>query len=60
MKISERKDHTLWLKKTTLKELITIIQDALAHGKNYQKTAEDYQVSYQQVYQRVPKCETDG
>jgi transposase len=30
------------------------------NGKNYQETAEKYQVSYQQVYQWVRKYEADG
>jgi transposase len=37
-----------------------IVFYCLAHHHNYQKTAEQYQVSYQQVYQWVKKYETGG
>jgi len=47
-------------RKTTWKERIKIVQDCLESGKNYQETAEQYQVSYQQVYQWVRKYETGG
>ncbi|MFB9977886.1 IS3 family transposase, partial [Pallidibacillus thermolactis subsp. kokeshiiformis] len=47
-------------RKTTFEERIEIVQDALENGKNYQETAEKYQVSYQQVYQWVRKYEADG
>ena len=36
-------------RKTTWKERIKIVQDCLESGRNYQETAEQYQVSYQQV-----------
>lgn len=38
-------------RKTTWKERIEIVQDGLESGKDYEKTAEIHQVSYQQVYQ---------
>lgn len=47
-------------RKTTWKERIEIVQEALANGKNYQQTAETHKVSYQQVYQWVRKYEADG
>lgn len=47
-------------RKTTWKERIKIVQDALANGKEYQQTAETHKVSYQQVYQWVRKYEADG
>ncbi len=47
-------------RKTTWKERIEIVQDALENGKNYHKTAEKHQVSYQQVYQWVRKYEAGG
>src|SRR5690606_39696392 len=34
--------------------------DTLENGKNYQETAENHQVSYQQVYQWVRKYEDGG
>ena len=47
-------------RKTTHKERLEITQYCLAIDKNYQETAEKYQVSYQQVYQWVQKYEKDG
>lgn len=47
-------------RKTTWKERIQIVQDALADEKDYQETAENHQVSYQQVYQWVHKYEEGG
>ena len=47
-------------RKTTWKERIEIVQDALENEKNYQQTAENHQVSYQQVYQWVRKYEDGG
>ena len=47
-------------RKTTWKERIEIVQDALANGKNYRETAEKHKVSYQQVYQWVRKYEEGG
>ena len=45
---------------TTWQERIEIVQYCLAHEHNYQKTAEHFQVSYQQVYQWVKKFEDGG
>jgi transposase len=47
-------------RKTTWEERIQIAIDCLENGKDYQKTADMYEVSYQQVYQWVRKYETDG
>ncbi|QDX91194.1 transposase [Brevibacillus laterosporus] len=45
---------------TTWQERIDIVLYCLTHHHDYQKTAEQYQVSYQQVYQWVKKYENDG
>ena len=45
---------------TTWQERIDIVQYCLAHKQDYQKTAEQHQVSYQQVYQWVKKYENGG
>lgn len=47
-------------RKTTYQERIEITRYCLAIDKNYQKTADTYQVSYQQVYQWVQKYEKEG
>lgn len=47
-------------RKTTLEERLEIAQACLANGKNYQETAAQYGVSYQQVYQWVRKFEQGG
>jgi transposase len=47
-------------RKTTWDERIRIVLDCLGNGKDYQKTAEIYEVSYQQVYQWVKKYEDGG
>ncbi|MGG3574203.1 helix-turn-helix domain-containing protein [Bacillus gobiensis] len=47
-------------RKTTLEERIQIVNDCLQHQKNYQLTAETFEVSYQQVYQWVKKFEANG
>ncbi|MGE7918063.1 transposase [Viridibacillus sp. NPDC093762] len=47
-------------RKTTLQERIEIISYCIKQHKNYQLTAETYQVSYQQVYQWVKKFEENG
>jgi transposase len=44
-------------RKTTWNERIQIVLDCLGNGKDYKKTAEAYEVSYQQVYQWVKKYE---
>lgn len=47
-------------RKTTIEERIEIVKACLANKKNYQETAAQYGVSYQQVYQWVRKYELDG
>ncbi|SDZ08778.1 Transposase and inactivated derivatives [Bacillus sp. 166amftsu] len=47
-------------RKTTLEERIQIVNYCIQHQKNYQLTAEGYEVSYQQVYQWVKKFEAHG
>ncbi|WP_427107815.1 IS3 family transposase [Lysinibacillus xylanilyticus] len=47
-------------RKTTVEERIEIAKACLANGKNYQETAAEYDVSYQQVYQWVRKLEQNG
>ena len=47
-------------RKTTWEERIQIVLDCLGNGKDYQRTAETYGVSYQQVYQWVKKYEDGG
>lgn len=45
---------------TTWQERIDIVQYCLLNQQDYQKTAEQFQVSYQQVYQWVKKFENGG
>ena len=45
---------------TTVEERIEIAQDCILNGRNYQATAEKYNVSYQQVYSWVKKLEVSG
>jgi len=47
-------------RKTTSEERIQIVNYCIQHQKNYQLTAESYEVSYQQVYQWVKKFEANG
>jgi|SRR5699024_2195702 len=47
-------------RKTEWRERINIALDCLAKDKNYQETADLYEVSYQQVYQWVQKYESKG
>lgn len=47
-------------RKTTWNERIRIVLDCLGNRKDYQVTAETYEVSYQQVYQWVKKYEDGG
>lgn len=47
-------------RKTTVQERIEIAQACIANGKKYQVIAEQYAVSYQQVYQWVKKFEQSG
>ena len=39
-------------RKTTFEERVEIVQYCIAHDRNYAQTAEQYQVSYQDVYKR--------
>lgn len=45
---------------TTFQERIDIVHYCLSQQHDYQKTAEQYKVSYQQVYQWVKKYESGG
>ncbi|WCR26057.1 helix-turn-helix domain-containing protein [Paenibacillus thiaminolyticus] len=45
---------------TTWQDRIDIVQYCLAHQHDYRKTADHFQVSYQQVYQWVKKFEEGG
>lgn len=45
---------------TTWQERIDIVQYCLAHQYDYRKTADHFQVSYQQVYPWVKKFEEGG
>ncbi|WGU96325.1 transposase [Paenibacillus dendritiformis] len=45
---------------TTWQERVDIVLYCLAHNHEYQKAANQYQVSYQQVYQWVKKYEASG
>jgi transposase len=47
-------------RKTTSAERSVIVQYCIAHDRNYQETAELYQVSYQQVYSWVRKYDDGG
>ena len=47
-------------RKTTVEERIEIAKACQANGKNYQETAAQYKVSYQQVYLWVRKLEQNG
>ena len=47
-------------RKTTVEERIEIVKACLANGKNYQETAAQYEVSYQQIYLWVRKFEQNG
>jgi len=47
-------------RKTTYEERIEIVTYCIAHQNNYAKTAQKYQVSYQQVYSWTTKYESDG
>lgn len=47
-------------RKTTIEERVEIAKACLANQKNYQETAAQYEVSYQQVYQWVRKFEENG
>lgn len=45
---------------TTLEERIEIVRYCLENGRNYQRTAETFAVSYQQVYGWTKRYDTDG
>lgn len=45
---------------TTWQERVDIVHYCLAHERNYQKAADQHQVSYQQVYQWVKKYQDSG
>lgn len=47
-------------RKTTFEERIEIVKYCIDNNKNYQLTAETFNVSYQQVYGWVRKFESDG
>jgi transposase-like protein len=47
-------------RKTTYDERIEIVEYCIIHQKNYNETAEKYQVSYQQVYSWIKKYENAG
>ena len=47
-------------RKTTVEERIEIVKACLANKKNYQETATQYEVTYQQVYLWVRKFEENG
>jgi transposase-like protein len=47
-------------RKTTLEERLEIVSFALTHKKDYQTAADQYRVSYQQVYSWVRKYELEG
>lgn len=47
-------------RKTTWEERLDIVKYCLRNGKDYQKAAEIYEVSYQQVYSWVKKYEERG
>lgn len=45
---------------TTFEERIEIVQHCIAHGRNYNETAEKYHISYQQARSYTVKYETGG
>lgn len=47
-------------RKTTFEERIEIVRYCLDNGRNYQRTAEVFAVSYQQVYGWTKKYDADG
>jgi len=58
--LNERKSSMTKRRKTTIDERKQIVLDCLGNGGDYQKTADTYGVSYQQVYQWVKKYENGG
>lgn len=47
-------------RKTTYEEKVEIVASCIANNDNYQKAAEEFQVSYQQVYTWVSKYKKQG
>lgn len=47
-------------RKTTFEERVEIVQYCIAHDRNYIKTAEQYQISYQQARSYTVKYESSG
>lgn len=47
-------------RKTTFEERVEIVQYCIAHDRNYDQTAEQYQVSYQQARNYIVKYEAGG
>lgn len=47
-------------RKTTFEERVEIVQYCTAHDRNYAKTAEQYQISYQQARSYTVKYEAGG
>jgi len=47
-------------RKTTLEERIELVSHCIANNKDYGKTAEQYGISYQQIYSWVRKYEKEG
>ncbi|GAA0116607.1 helix-turn-helix domain-containing protein [Clostridium senegalense] len=45
---------------TTYNERIDIVKYCIEHDKNYAKTAEKFQISYQQIYSWIKKYENNG
>lgn len=52
--------YTMKGRKTTQEERIAIVKDCLKNGLSYKKTAEKYQVSYNNVYSWVQKYKQHG
>ena len=47
-------------RKTSYEERVEIVTYCMKHGMDYAKTAEKYQVSYQQIYQWTRKYQSNG
>lgn len=57
---SKGRTNTMTRRNTTINERKEIVLYCLENGKDYQKAAETFKVSYQQVYQWVKKYEDGG
>lgn len=58
---TEGKSHSMTKSRsTTLEERIQVVLYCIENGKGYQKAADTYEVSYQQVYQWTKKYENGG